>query len=104
MSLRVLKRHREAALEALQGGPYPTLEAAAEAVAAAVLLAEGDPKWVVITDTPTQPTVYGPYGSAEVARKAIDSGLMLGARAMLLAMQPVPRKGRRHDHTEGARP
>lgn len=98
-SPRVLKHHVEAALAALKGGPYPTLDAAARAVATAVIEAEGNPKWVVITDTGTRPTVYGPYGSAETARNSWNSGLMLGSRMMLFAMQPVPRRGKRHNHT-----
>jgi hypothetical protein len=87
----LLKAHIEAAKEALQAGPYKTLDDAAEAVAKAVIEASQKPRWVVIKDTGTTPTAYGPYASAASARKAIDSGLMLGGRAMLFAMQPVPR-------------
>jgi hypothetical protein len=96
MSERTLKHHREAALSALTAGPYLTMEEAAQAVATAVIEADGPVRWVVITDTPTTPTAYGPFASAETARKAIDSGLMLGERAMLFAMKPVPRTGHRN--------
>lgn len=95
MSARVLKVHREAAKAAISAGPYDTLDAAAEAIATAVIEADEPTRWVVITDTPTTPTAYGPYASAATARKAIASGLMLGERCMLLAMKPVPRAGHR---------
>lgn len=98
MSERVLKHHRDAAKSALSAGPYSTLDEAALAVATAVIEADGPVRWVVITDN--GPTAYGPYASAETARKAIDSGLMLGGRAMLFAMKPVPRAGHRNPPKE----
>ena len=97
---RTLKHHRESALEALQGGPYDSLEEAADAIATAVVESDGPTRWVVIIDT-SPPTAYGPYASSATARKAIDSGLMLGGkRAMLLAMKPVPRAGHRNADKE----
>jgi hypothetical protein len=97
MSERVLKHHVDAAKGALSSGPFSTLEDAARAVATSVIEADGPVRWVVITDHGTTPLAYGPFASAETARKAIDSGLMLGQRCMLLAMKPVPRSGHRNN-------
>jgi hypothetical protein len=94
MSLRALKAHRLAARAAIEAGPYASLDEAAAAIASAVVETDVDTRWVVITDFGGA-TAYGPYASAETARKAIDSGLMLGSQAMLLAMKAVPRKGHR---------
>lgn len=95
MSARVLKVHREAAKAAIAAGPYPDVDAAAEAIATAIIEADEPTRWVVLVNTPTTPTAYGPYASAATARKAIDSGLMLRGECMLLAMKPVPRSGHR---------
>lgn len=92
---RVLKAHVDAAKEALFGRVYPTTDAAALAVAQAVIEAQGPTRWVVIAKHGSEVLSYGPYASAETAHKAIDSGLMVGTQAMVLAMQPVPRKGHR---------
>jgi len=99
MKERTLKHHRESAYAALTAGPYEDLRAAADAIATAVVESDGEVRWVVIVDT-TPPIAYGPYASAATARKAIDSGLMLGKRAMLLAMKPVPRAGHRNTEKE----
>ena len=97
MSARVLKAHIESAVAAIKGGPYKTVEEAARAIAQAVVEADDATRWVVLTDNGVgnPPIAYGPYASAETARKAIDSGLMIsGPRGvMLLAMKPVPRRG-----------
>lgn len=92
---RVLKAHVDAAKAALtKEGGYPTIEAAAAAVADAVIMEQGPTRWVVITSHGGG-LVYGPYASADTARKAAESGLMLGEHYMVLPMQPVPRKGHR---------
>ena len=100
MSERVLKTHVEAAKGALRSGPFETIEDAARAVATAVIEADGPTRWVVITQHGDGPIAYGPYASAETARKAINSGLMLGEKCMLLAMKPVPRAGHRNTKKE----
>jgi len=98
MSTRALKAHREAALAVLSAiGPNESLEELAARVASAVVEAEDKTTWIVIVDAGPRnvPIVYGPYSSANVARRSIESGLMLnGPRGrMLVAMRPVPRKG-----------
>lgn len=93
--VRTLKAHVDAAKDALTSKVYPTIDEAAAAVANAVIEAQGPTRWVVITKHGGEVVSYGPYASAETAHKAIDSGLMVGTQAMVLAMQPVPRKGHR---------
>lgn len=97
MAIRVLKAHVEAAIGAINGGPYKTKEEAAQAIAQAVIEVDDNTRWVVLVDLGIGkvPMAYGPYAKAETARKAILSGLMLPAVRgyMLLAMRAVPRRG-----------
>jgi Xaa-Pro aminopeptidase len=95
VSARALKVHREAAKAAIAAGPYADLDSAAAAIAAAVVEADEPTRWVVIVGHGDHPVAYGPYASAETARRAIDSGLMVQGPAMLLAMKAVPRTGHR---------
>jgi hypothetical protein len=39
--------------------------------------------------------LYGPYASAATARKALNSGRMLGTQGRVLGMRPVPRSSRK---------
>ena len=96
-SIRALKAHKDAALKVLERiDPNETLEQLASRVASAVVEAEDKPIWIVICDAGVgnKPWVYGPYGSAATARKAMESGMMLiGPRgSFVMAMSPVPRK------------
>lgn len=83
----VLSRAREAA----------DREVLIENICEAVLSAEDNKtKYVVITRTKAAGTMtaYGPYGAMATARKAAQSGLMLGDLVAILGMRPVPRKVR----------
>lgn len=90
---RVFPAHVQSALSALKGGPYATLEEAANEITIRVIETVTPMRWIAIASM-KPPVVYGMFASGTAARSYCRK---LGVDEIVLPMLPVPREGHRKE-------